>query len=203
MTVCEFNEVLASNSPAPGGGSVAALAGSLGAALTSMVANLTVGREKYKEHEATMQEVLKDACDLKNKLEEAIDRDTETYNKVMEIFKMPKSTDEEKAERSKAIQEGYKASTLVPFEVMELSLKALETTKKAVGSSNPNAASDLGVAALSLKAGIQSAWLNVLINIGSIKDEAFVNDYRKKGEEVLAKALPLADEIYKTIVSSL
>ena len=203
MTINEFNELLASNAPAPGGGSVSALAGSIGIALTAMVANLTVGREKYKEHEELMQEMLKETNKLKENLLEAINRDTETYNKVGEVFKMPKTTDEEKLIRSKAIQEAYKASTIVPFEIMEFSLKSLELTKKAVGNSNPNAASDLGVAALNLKASVQGAWLNVLINIGCIKDESFVSEYRKKGEDVLEKAISISDEIYEAIKSKL
>ena len=203
MTVSAFAELLGSDAPAPGGGSASALAGSLGAALTTMVAALTVGKEKYQEHEALMQEIIAAGGKLRLQLTDVIDRDTEAFNSVTAVFSMPKDTDEEKAARKAAMQAALKACTLTPYEMMECSLRALELTEKALGRSNTNAASDLGVAALMLKAAVQGAWLNILINIGGIRDEAFVTQYRGGGEAILAKALPLADKIYEAVLGEL
>ena len=203
LGTAEFVDLLASDAPAPGGGSAAALEGALGAALTAMVCGLTVGKKKYAEYQELAEEAQKKATDLKARFVDVMDRDTEAFNVVSAAFGMPKATDEEKAARSAAIQEGLKGCTKTPFEMMELAVETLELTASILGKSNDSAASDLGVSALSLRAAIQGAWLNVLINIGSLKDTALAEDYRKKGEALLAKALPLADEIYDTVVKSM
>jgi len=203
LTTAGFADLLASDAPAPGGGSAAALEGALGAALTAMVCSLTVGKKKYAEHEELAKSVQARAADLKERFVEVMDRDTEAFNVVSAAFGMPKATDEEKAARSEAIQEGLKGCTKTPFEMMELAVETLELTASILGKSNDSAASDLGVSALSLRAAIQGAWLNVLINIGSLKDAALAEDYRQMGEALLAKALPLADEIYSTVVSQM
>ena len=203
MTIPAFAKLLGSDAPAPGGGSAAALSGALGAALTTMVAALTTGKEKYAEHETLMQEILTKGAKLREQLVDVIDRDTQAFNGVSAVFAMPKETDEQKAARKAAMQDALKACTLTPYEMMECSLAALELTEKALGRSNTNALSDLGVAALSLKAAIQGAWLNILINIGGIRDEAFVAKYRTEGQAILDKALPLADKIYADVVGQL
>ncbi len=203
LKTSEFVDLLASDAPAPGGGSAAALEGALGAALTAMVCGLTVGKKKYADYQELAEEAQKKATDLKARFVDVMDRDTEAFNVVSAAFGMPKATDEEKAARSAAIQEGLKGCTKTPFEMMELAVETLELTASILGKSNDSAASDLGVSALSLRAAIQGAWLNVLINIGSLKDTALAEDYRKKGEALLAKALPLADEIYDTVVKSM
>ena len=203
LKTAEFVDLLASDAPAPGGGSAAALEGALGAALTAMVCGLTVGKKKYAEFQELAEEAQKKATGLKVRFVDVMDRDTEAFNVVSAAFGMPKATDEEKAARSAAIQEGLKGCTKTPFEMMELAAETLELTASVLGKSNDSAASDLGVSALSLRAAIQGAWLNVLINIGSLKDTALAEDYRAKGEALLAKALPLADEIYSTVVSQM
>lgn len=203
MTITEFSNVLASDAPAPGGGSAAALVGALGVALTNMVAALTVGREKYMEHQSLMDEIMTETAELRQELIRIIDRDTEAFHGVSAVFAMPKGTDEEKAARKETMQAALKACAITPYEVMLCSLSALELTDKALGRSNASAASDLGVAALSLKAAIQGAWLNVLINLGGIHDEAFVNEYKRGGEGVLERSLPLADRIYNAVLESL
>ncbi|MBE6011425.1 cyclodeaminase/cyclohydrolase family protein [Anaeropeptidivorans aminofermentans] len=202
-TIKEFAKVLASDAPAPGGGSTAALEGALGVALTHMVAGLTVGKPKYQEHEELMKELMEKSDKILCDFIDVIDRDTEAFNVVSAVFSMPKSTDEEKAARKNAMQEGLKGCTLTPFEMMSYSLAGLELTYQALGKFNESAASDLGVAALSLKAAVQGAWLNVKINIGGIKDEAFVNEYRTKGEEILKRSIELADEIYARVLEML
>ena len=203
LTTAGFADLLASDAPAPGGGSAAALEGALGAALTAMVCSLTVGKKKYADYEELAQSVLEKSNGLKARFVDVMDRDTEAFNVVSAAFRMPKATEEEKAARSAAIQEGLKGCTKTPFEMMELAVEALELTASVLGKSNDSAASDLGVSALSLRAAIQGAWLNVLINIGSLKDTALAEDYRAKGEALLAKALPLADDIYSTVVKSM
>ena len=203
LKTAEFVDLLASDAPAPGGGSAAALEGALGAALTAMVCGLTVGKKKYAEFQELAEEAQKKATDLKARFVDVMDRDTEAFNVVSAAFGMPKATDEEKAARSAAIQEGLKGCTKTPFEMMELAVETLELTASILGKSNDSAASDLGVSALSLRSAIQGAWLNVLINIGSLKNKELAEDYRAKGETLLAKALPLADEIYSTVVKAM
>ena len=184
MEVKDFAAVLASDAPAPGGGSVAGLEGALGAALTSMVSALTVGKKKYADVQEQAEKTGEKARALKDRFVEIMDRDTETFNILSAAFAMPKATDEEKAARSAKIQEGLKLCTKVPYETMELCAEG-------------------GVAALSLKAGMLSAWLNVLINIGSIKDKTFAEEYRAKGEKLLQHALKTADESYQAVLASL
>jgi len=203
MTVSEFAAVMASDAPAPGGGSASALNGAIGAGLAAMVCALTVGKKKYAEHEALAVEAEKKAVALKDRFIEIIDSDTEAFNAVSAVFAMPKDTDEEKAARKAAMQAALKACTISPFEMMELACDALEVVTALVGKSNASAASDLGCAALNLRSAIQGAWLNVCINVGGIQDEAFAKEYREKGEALLAKALPMADAAYQTILASL
>ena len=203
LKTAEFVDLLASDAPAPGGGSAAALEGALGAALTAMVCGLTVGKKKYAEFQELAEEAQKKATDLKVRFVDVMDRDTEAFNVVSAAFGMPKATDEEKAARSAAIQKGLEGCTKTPFEMMELAVETLELTASILGKSNDSAASDLGVSALSLRAAVQGAWLNVLINIGSLKNKELAEDYRAKGEALLAKALPLADQIYDTVVKSM
>ena len=203
LKTAEFVDLLASDAPAPGGGSAAALEGALGAALTAMVCSLTIGKKKYAEFEELAAEAQKKAAGLKARFVDVMDRDTDAFNVVSAAFGMPKATDEEKAARSAAIQKGLEGCTKTPFEMMELAAETLELTASILGKSNDSAASDLGVSALSLRAAIQGAWLNVLINIGSLKNKELAEDYRAKGEALLAKALPLADQIYDTVVKSM
>lgn len=203
LTVRGFADLLGSDAPAPGGGSAAALAGALGAALTAMVGSLTVGRKKYAEFDGLARETLEKARDLEHRFLDVMERDTEAFNAVSAVFAMPKGTDQEKEARAAAMQEALQGCTKTPFEMMELSLEALRLTGGLVDRSNASAASDLGCAALSLKAAIQGAWLNVLINIGGIQDQAFADEYRQKGQALLDKALPLADAIYQEVLESL
>ena len=203
LEVTAFADLLASDAPAPGGGSTAALEGALGAALTAMVCGLTVGKAKYAASQELAASVREKCAALQVRFLDVMDRDTEAFNAVAAAFALPKGTEEEKAARSKAIQAALRGCIDTPMEMMELAAETLELTASVLGKSNDSAASDLGVSALSLRAAIQGAWLNVLINIGSLKDQALAEDYRAKGEALLAKALPLADEIYSTVVKAM
>lgn len=203
MQVTEFVNLMASDAPAPGGGSAAALEGALGAALTAMVCALTVGKKKYADVQELAVESQKKAEDLKARFVDVMDRDTEAFNAVSAVFAMPKDTDEQKAARKAAMQEALKGCTKTPFEMMQLACETLELTRSLVGRLNASAASDLGCSALALRAAIQGAWLNVLINISGINDEAFAAEYRANGQALLDKALPLADEIYEEILKAM
>ncbi len=195
MTCADFIEELASDSPAPGGGSVSALAGSLGASLASMVASLTMGKEKFKDQEEKMQDAHKKARELKDQLKHLVDEDTESFNQVMAAFRMSKSTDEEKKARSQAIQEAMKHAAQIPMQVAEASLEVLKVTQIMVDEGNPNALSDGGVGALMALAGIQGALFNVKINLGSIKDQDFIVEMEKKTESILNESSDLRDNI--------
>ena len=202
-TIKSFADVLASDAPAPGGGSAASLEGALGAALGAMVCALTQGKKKYAEHAEFTAAEGKKLEELKNKYVEMIDKDTEAFNGVSAVFAMPKDTDEQKQARSAAMQEALKACTKTPFTMMEYAVESLRIVRGLVGKSNDSAASDLGCAALSLKAAVQGAWLNVCINIAGIKDEEFVNKYRTEGQTILDECAKLADGIYEDVLKSL
>lgn len=195
-TVSEFINELASNAPAPGGGSVAALSGALGAALTSMVSNLTIGKKKYLDVESEVKNILSKSEELRKNFTALIDKDTEAFNKVMEAYSLPKDTDDQKALRTAAIQEATKEATLVPLRVMKLVVDALALTKVIAEKGNSNSISDAGVGALMLHAAAEGAALNVLINLNGINDQEFVGWHadevatlqrtcRSKAEEIM------------------
>ena len=194
-TVTRFSEELASDSPAPGGGSAAALEASLGAGLVAMVCRLTVGKPQFEPHREALLAVQERSEALRAALLGVMDRDTEAFLQVSGAFALPKGTDEEKAARSAAIQRGLEACTRTPLEVMELAAEGLELAVSLAERFNENSASDLGVAALSLQAGMVGAWLNVCINVGSLKDKALAQSCRERGEALLAKAQPMADRL--------
>jgi glutamate formiminotransferase/formiminotetrahydrofolate cyclodeaminase len=194
-SVTDFVDECSMDSPAPGGGSVAALSGALGAALANMVANLTVGKKGYEAVWEEMKQVAAEAQALKDKFMSAIDRDTDAFNKVMDGFKLPKSTPEQKEARTAAIQEGTKQATLVPLEVLTMVPQALAFALAVAERGNKNSASDAGVAALSLRTAAQGAWLNVRINLASITDEGFKTEVRDQGLALLAKARAAADQV--------
>lgn len=203
MEIKEYLEVLKSNAPAPGGGSVSALAGAQGMALILMVIDLTLGKEKYKEHEELCLSVKEKALPIYKALLEGIDEDTEAFNLVAAAFKMPKETDEEKATRKEAIAKATIKATEVPFDTMKLGHEGLKLIEGLVGKSNPNALSDLGVAAINLNTCIEGAWLNVLINLPGIKDEKLTLQFRENGEKIYNEGCKLAREIYENVKESL
>ena len=202
MTVHDYLELVASDAPAPGGGSASALVGAQGVGLFTMVAGLTLGRKKYVDFVDNCNEIIEAGKPIVAELTAQIDRDTDAYNMISAAFKMPKETDEEKAARSAAIQNGLKACTKTPMEMMELCGEAAALAASLLERGfNDTSASDLGVAFLSLKSGLQGAWRNVLINIGSLRDRAFAEECRKRGEILLDRALPLADAGFAKVVA--
>ncbi len=206
LQVRSFVDLLSSDAPAPGGGSTAALEGALGAALVAMVCKLTTvgkSREKYAAFQKEVLAAQQCAARLYERFVDVMDRDTDAFNIVSAAYGMPKGSDAEKAARSEAIQKGLERCTETPLEMMTLACEALELSDGLIGKTNESAASDFGVSALSLRAAIQGAWLNVRINIGSLKDKERAAEFAHKGEELLAKALPLADKIYTTVLAQL
>lgn len=203
MSVTEFIDTMASDAPAPGGGSASAMAAATGAALTSMVCALTLGKKKYAGVQTLAADGEYKAQRLKERCMGIIDRDTDAFNAVSAVFAMPKDTEEQKAERKAAMQEALKGCTKTPFEMMECALETLELVETLQGKLNSSAASDLGCAVLNLRSAVQGAWLNVLINIGGIDDTEFAEHYRRNGKVILDKAVSLADKLYKEILESI
>ena len=203
LTVRSFANLLGSDAPAPGGGSAAALAGSLGAALAAMVSALTLGRKKYADFQELAQSGFERGSALKEALLEAMERDTAVFNEFSAAMAMPKETPEEKEARSAAMQKALALCIESPLHVMELTFDAMKLTNELLGKTNANALSDLGVSALMLGAAVQGAWLNVLINLGSLKDEAAAANYRTKGENLLNDTLNLSRDVYDKVVHAL
>ncbi|MBP2635381.1 MAG: fchA 1 [Firmicutes bacterium] len=186
--VTDFIDVLASASPAPGGGSVSALAGSLGAALTAMVCRLTLGNEKYSDVQAKAGSMLKQADELKNLLQKYVDEDTEAFNKVMAAYKLPKDTEEQKTDRSQAIQQAMQNAASLPLKVAEYCLTIITMAEQILRLGNANAASDAAVAGLISHAGMQGAIYNVRINLASIKDQQFVETTQAQVDAIKSQA---------------
>jgi glutamate formiminotransferase/formiminotetrahydrofolate cyclodeaminase len=185
LTIQEFANELSMDSPAPGGGSVAALCGALSAALSAMVANLTVGKKGYEEVREEMVATAVRAQALKGGLLEAVDRDTRAFNKVMEAFRLPKTTPEQSGEKERAVEEANKEATLVPLEVLEKAVEAVALARVAAAKGNKNSVSDAGVAGLAGQAAGEGAYYNVLINLAGIKDSKFVADVRRRAERFM------------------
>jgi len=198
-TIEQFNKILASSEPAPGGGSAAALSGTLGAALLSMVCELTLAKEKYASYHCEILEILNAAKRLHEKLLLAIDEDTEAFNKVSAVFSMPKDTPEQKAERSSAMQSALKSAALLPLLTMRTAYNCLELCGKAEGKVNTSCLSDFGSSVLCSIAGVRAAWLNVKINISGIKDEKFQSETSNEAQKILNSSEKLAEELYKKI----
>lgn len=199
LSVREYGERLKSSEPAPGGGTASAFSGLQGAALITMVAELTLGREKYAEYAPVCHEATELGSKLFERFEELTEEDAQAYFAVADAFKLPKSTEEEKLQRSAAIREATLRATKVPFETMSLGLEGIRMAAKLSGKSNPNAASDLGVAALCLNACVQGAWFNVRINLPGLKNEAMQNDFFVKGSAMRDEAERLCVEISSAV----
>jgi len=203
MEVKEYLDVLKSDAPAPGGGSVSALSGAEGAGLLLMVIDLTLGKEKFAEFKDVCEQAKKELKPAYDGLLAGIDLDTAAFDLVSAAFKMPKSTDQEKAERSAAIQAGTIKATEVPLANMELAHNALETADALLGRYNPNCGSDFGVAVLSLRMCVLGCYMNVKINISGIKDKALAEKYQKKADELVLSSGRIAERLYEETLKTL
>jgi formiminotetrahydrofolate cyclodeaminase len=198
-----FLDELASPAPAPGGGSVAALSGALGAGLISMVCNLTLGKPKYAAVQDDISALLKKSESLRKQLTDLLEEDVQAYTLLSQTMKMPRDTEEQKAARAALMDKALKGATNVPMRVAEACVAVMALCPSAAEKGNTNAVSDVGVGILMAEAGLRSAALNVLINLGLIKDERFVSESRKKLNGLLQGKPALRDEIYNLVVSKL
>lgn len=184
LTVKGFLDTTAGKDPVPGGGSISALCGSIAAALTEMVAGLTIGKKKYAEVEEQMKQLVERVQEIRQQLILDVDRDSEAYNVVFAAFQMPKDTDEQKAARSAQIQEATKIAANVPMEVARRVYSLLSDIEEVVSNGNQNAVTDGCVAMMSARNAIIGALFNVRINLTSIKDEQFVADMTAEADRL-------------------
>lgn len=199
MEIRAFLDELASDSPAPGGGSVAALCASLGSALVSMVANLTIGKEKYKDSWQIMEDVVSKSESLRFKFVDLMNKDTESFNSFMAAMKLPKATEEEKCIRKKAMGEASKLATEVPLLTLEACVEVCELAYLAAKDGNTNTISDAGSAALISEAAGRAAAYNVKINLPGVTDESFAADFKARMKDAL-KQLKANAEDRKSVV---
>jgi len=202
-TVTNFVDELASDSPAPGGGSVAALAGALGAGLASMVSISTYDKKGYTQHNSEMDEIAIKAQELKAKLVRLIDEDTEAFNLVMDAFGLPNKTNSEKTARDEAIANANRGATLVPFEVVKLMPELAKLAKSLALHGNTNMTSDAGVAGLSAVMAVRGAAYNVMINLQSLPDDEFSKNLKAETDQLLIEVGIIADEVREIVEAKL
>ncbi len=195
LTIKEFIDRTASSLPVPGGGSAAALGGALAAGLTQMVAGLTIGRKGFEAVEAEMRRIVEQAADLRQQCLRNIDRDSDAYTGVIEAFRLPKSSDEEKDARTHAIQKALQHASRVPLETAELAAQIIDLAARVVKKGNPNAVTDGAVAGMLARTAVLAGAMNVRINLTSIQDRAFVSDMDRQVDELEAKAKQVEQQL--------
>ena len=198
-TLAEFANETASESPAPGGGSIAAYVGALGVSLAGMVANLSAHKKGWDDRWEEFSNWADIAQKYKDELLTLVDADTRAFNQIMTAFSLPKSTEEEKTIRSKAIQDATKYAIEIPFKVMQVSYNSLDVIKAMVRTGNPNSVSDAGVGALCARSAVMGAFMNVRINAAGCEDKDFVSEMLKQGHEIENKTIALETEILKMV----
>ena len=203
MTVAGFIDELASDSPAPGGGSVSALNGAIAAALTSMVGNLTIGKKKYADVEEEMREIVSRVSEIQKELLEAVDKDSDAFNVVFAAFKWPKETEEEKKARSAEIQRGTKIAADVPMRVAEKAAELMPLIEKVIMKGNQNSITDACCAMMACRYAVIGALLNVRINLGSIKDKTFVKEHADRAAELERKVNETEQKILAHVYQNL
>jgi glutamate formiminotransferase / formiminotetrahydrofolate cyclodeaminase len=199
LSIRDFANEVASESPAPGGGSVSAYLAAMGVSLGTMVANLSSHKPGWDDRWEEFSVWAGKGMLLQKQLLDLVNEDTLAFNKIMEAFKLPRNTEDEKAKRSIAIEEATRYAMDVPFKVMELGMKAMEVVKAMAETGNPNSISDAGVGALAIRSGVLGAWLNVKINAGGLKDNTFKTDILSKGQVLTDKIIKLEGEILKLV----
>ena len=199
----QFLDELASKAATPGGGSAAAIMGSTSAALISMVCNLTIGKSKFAEVETDMQALLQKSEALREKFTGMIKADAEAFDQVMAAYGLPKATEAEKDQRSEEIQHALKAATEVPLACVRACSEVISLSREAAEKGNPNVISDAGVAVIAGFSALKSAALNVYINAGAIKDQAFAQARLDELERILKDSDVETEEIYKCVKDQL
>jgi len=199
MNLSEFVDETASESPAPGGGSISAYVGSLGVSLGTMVANLSSHKRGWDDRWEEFSSWAEKGQALKDELLFLVDEDTRSFNKIMDAFGFPKGTDAEKKARMEAIEDASKYAMEIPFRVMKKSLESMEVMKAMAEIGNPNSVSDAGVGALCARTAVRGAYMNVRINASGLNDKEFVNKLIKEGAQIESKAFELENEIVKIV----
>ncbi|MEO7924614.1 MAG: glutamate formimidoyltransferase [Chitinophagaceae bacterium] len=199
MSLSDFVNETASESPAPGGGSISAYVGALGVSLATMVANLSSHKKGWDDRWEEFGDWAEKGEAYKNELVKLVDADTKAFNQIMAAFSLPKSTEEEKSTRTKAIQDATRFAIEIPFKVMQVSYDSMEVIKAMAEQGNPNSISDAGVGALCARSAVMGAFMNVRINAGGYDDKDFVSDVLKRGRELENKAIALETEILKIV----
>jgi glutamate formiminotransferase/formiminotetrahydrofolate cyclodeaminase len=198
-----FMDETASDSPAPGGGSVSAYIGALGAALGTMVANLSSHKRGWDDRWKEFSDLAEKGKAIQNNLLQMVDEDTNAFNRLMEAYSLPKKSEEEKKIREIVIMDAIKNAIIVPLRVMEIAYPGFELIRDMVEKGNPNSLSDAGVGALALRSCIKGAFLNVRINASGLSDKSFVTDVIAKGEDMESKTEAAENAILKTINSKI
>ncbi|MBS1638413.1 MAG: glutamate formimidoyltransferase [Bacteroidetes bacterium] len=199
MDLVAFADETASESPAPGGGSISAYVGALGASLATMVANLSSHKKGWDDRWKEFSDWAEKGQQCKSELIRLVDADTQAFNKIMNAFGLPKATDEEKAIRKQAIADATKFAIEIPFKVMETAYSSMAVIKAMAEIGNPNSVSDAGVGALCARSAVMGAFMNVRINAAGYDDKAFVNDIVAKGKAIEDKTIALEKEILETV----
>jgi len=199
MTLTDFADETASESPAPGGGSISAYMGALGAALATMVANLSSHKKGWDSRWKEFSDWAEKGQHYKDDLVRLVDEDTAAFNKIMEAFALPKGSDEEKVTRDQAIQDATRYAIEIPFKVMQTAFESLAVIKAMAETGNPNSVTDAGVAALCARSAVIGAFMNVKINASGYKDKGFVEDILTKGGEIERRAMELEREIIEVV----
>jgi glutamate formiminotransferase/formiminotetrahydrofolate cyclodeaminase len=203
MNLVAFANETASESPAPGGGSISAYVGSLGVALGTMVANLSAGKRGWEDQFTFFSDWAQKGQAIKDKLLAAVDEDTAAFNKIMEAFGLPKNTAEEKLVRTEAIENATKYACEVPFAVMQTSYDSLEMLNLMVEKGNQNSITDAGVGVLCVKTAVRGAYFNVMINAKGLKDQAFAQEITHRAKALLAKNHQESDRILALVEAAL
>ena len=194
-----FSDELSPSSPTPGGGSVAALMGTMAAALVSMVANLTIGKKKYADVEQEVSSILRDSEVLRQKLVEAIQKDVTAFDSVMAVYALPKNTDHEKMRRNQEMQISLKKAIQAPLECAHLAMNVLPLSKRIAEVGNINVISDAGVAALAARAALRSSALNVFVNASSLDDKEFGNSKISEVRDLIYESEKLEKEVFDKV----
>lgn len=203
LTAKSFINETASESPAPGGGSVAAYAGAMGVALATMVANLSAAKRGWEEQTDYFSEAADKGQKSLSKLLSLVDEDTNAFNQIMQAFAMPKSSTEETTQRSKAIKEATIYACQIPFQVMQTAFEALDLVEAMIDKGNPNSITDAGVGALCIRTAVEGAWMNVLVNAQGLKDKTPVQTILQQGEQLNSATKQKAEQLLDRVHQSL
>ena len=195
MTLTDFANETSSESPAPGGGSIAAYCGAMGVSLGTMVANLSAHKRGWDDRWEEFSNWAEKGMDYQNTLLDLVDEDTNAFNKIMDAFRLPKDTESNKSKRKKSIQEATKYAILTPFKVMETAYNTMEVMQAMAEIGNPNSVTDAGVGALCARTAVIGAFLNVKINCGDCEDKNFVDDILKRGQQLVDDTCALENKI--------